>query len=89
MAAIQPLTMAGREEEMEMVPCFHRKMLDMTADGIKKSRTMPLAVKESIPRTKVSQRINRLPPPIPRPVKNPNSIAINKFIAKGIGHLPR
>ena len=54
MAAKQPLIMAGRAEAMDRVPCFQRKMLEITAAGIKNRSTMPRAVKESIFKTKVN-----------------------------------
>ena len=88
MAAMEPLIIAGREAEMDMVPCFQRKILEITAAGIKKSKTIPRAVKESVPSAKVSQRINRLPPPMPKPVKNPSSVPMSKFMAIDTVYLP-
>ena len=86
---MQPLNMAGREEETESVPCFQRKILEITAAGMKNSNTMPRAVKESIFNTNVNHKIRILPPPIPRPVKNPRMVAIKRFMAIGIGCLPK
>ena len=88
-AAAHPLIIAGRAERMESVPCLQRKMLEIIAAGIKKSNTMPRAVKESMCNTKVNHRISRLPPPIPNPVRNPRRIAMHRFKATGIGHLPK
>ena len=88
-AAMHPLIMAGREVRMDRVPCLQRRMQEIRAAGMKNNRTIPRAVKESIPNTRVSQRISRLPPPMPNPVKNPRRIAIKRFIATGTVHLPK
>ena len=67
-----PASTAGKTVEIASVPCRQRKMEEIVAVGIKNSKLSMRAAVCSNPTTKVSQRINRLPPPIPSPAKNPS-----------------
>ena len=75
-AQTQPAMMAGTSGEIFSSACFHRMVQAISADGRKNSKLMILAVCGSFPRISVSQRINKLPPPTPNPLRNPSTVAI-------------
>ena len=52
------------------------------AAGRKKSKLIFRAVRGSNCMTIVSQSINKLPPPMPKPVRNPKTVLTNKVIGK-------
>ena len=70
-AQIHPEMIAGRISFHCMVPFLSRKILTLPAAVIKNIRLIILAVPTSMFTTIVSQRISKLPPPTPRPARNP------------------
>ena len=92
-AAAHPDTIAGRILLNWRDLWRQRKTHEISAEGIKKRRFMLLAVPGSISRTKVSQRISKLPPPMPSPERNPRAVLIIRMTGMDssidIGHLPK
>ena len=91
-AAVQPARIAGRTFLKSSFPCFQRKKDAMTADGRKNSKLTSLAWGCSMPSTRVSHKISRLPPPTPIPARNPNTVPTISVIASestiNTGYLP-
>lgn len=75
-AEVLPAIIAGSTFLISRVPCFQRNNEAITADGIKYIKLINLASACGIPAPKASQRINKLPPPVPKPDKNPNVVPI-------------
>lgn len=92
-AAIGPVKRAGKMLLNGNDFCLIRKMDAMTAEGKKNNRLILLAELCSTPRIMVSQRISRLPPPTPKPAKNPSRIPTamqnQNESSIDIGSLPR
>ena len=77
-AAAVPERMAGRMRFNSTAPCLKRKTKAMAAAGRKKRRFIPRAVLGSMFRARVSHRIRRLPPPMPRPDRKPRIVPTNR-----------
>lgn len=91
-AKIHPETIAGSSNRRERVPRRIRKMLAPAAQGRKNRRLIPRTDSGLSPRTSVSQRIRRLPPPTPIPDKKPRIVPMIKengsVFNTGSGFLP-
>lgn len=70
-AEILPDITAGSICRIFIVPCFQRNRQHITELGIKNNKLILLATAYSVPSTKVSHSISKLPPPTPSPDKNP------------------
>ena len=92
-AAAHPTSMVGTNGVTFNVPCLIRRIQATTADGIKNRRLMLRAVAGSICRIIVNHRISRLPPPIPSPDKNPNTVPMINVMGRdsniNIENLPK
>ncbi len=71
-ALMHPQTIAGMSFFKSTLPCLHRKIVAITADGIKNNRLMLRATGCAMLRTSVSHSISRLPPPTPIPDRKPS-----------------
>jgi hypothetical protein len=78
---------------MGRLPLFHLRMQEIAADGRKNSRFMARASAWAIFAAIVSQRIRILPPPVPKPDRNPNTVAMGRITQRdsiiNTGSLPR
>lgn len=81
-AQMQPAIIAGKIFLISSAPWRQRNRDAIIAEGIKNSRFIIRAAGYSVPTTRVSQSIRRLPPPTPRPDKNPNKMPTDKMIGQ-------
>jgi len=91
-ALIHPENMAGSNIFELIMPCFHRNRHATSAEGIKNNRLIPRAMGCGTSSTMVSQRISRLPPPIPIPERKPSTVPRSRIKGKestiDTGNLP-
>lgn len=76
-AEMLPEMMAGRQNRIGSLPVRSRRRQDTAAHGMKKTRTISLAVSMGSICTAVSHRISRFPPPIPEPERKPIRIPMS------------
>ena len=91
-AQMQPPRMAGSSGRIFKLPFRIRSPQEINAAGRKNSKLMNLACWGGVFNTTVSHRISKLPPPTPRPLKNPRAVPTNMERGKdssiNSGYLP-